>query len=473
MLVEWRIRERSRFEEGIYTRLPWNGEPWWIDSDESRDHYAHVSTADPSKLAFTASPEHGAADRQTRMKPGKYLRRFFADKLPDTEIALWAGKFAGENEVNELRFASSPEDIETVYQHGPSSCMDGDHEFECEGNPTRVYGAGDLAIAYFGTLERVTARAVCWPDKKVRSRIYGDSARLAPLLEAAGYSDDCGSGFNGARLLKIEHEYDVYIVPYMDGEYSALIEPNCIRIASSGDFDLDGQYGISVTGFRCECCGDRESGDQYSVDDETWCSFCHENLASMCERCEELTHDNNIVRVGDRIYCTSCVDEYTFSCARCGEREGDDSANSVDEERWCESCYENYSNYCERCCENTSSPVFDVSSRSTYGETWCDSCRVNYATECESCCEFHPSDDMTELCSGIYCEGCEPGARADLVEEHCELRPGSTNMLPARAASSRPAQRLAPAHMGRRIALLPIRAASSRPAHRRRLSRAA
>ncbi|MHC4093516.1 MAG: hypothetical protein ACYSVY_25130, partial [Planctomycetota bacterium] len=209
--MDWKERERSKFRSNEYKDVPWHAEGWAIGSMPDLDHFAHVSTADPSKLAYTASEKHGEADRQTRMKPGKYLKKYFGDVLDAKEIQRWAGAFAGENENIEVGFATDPDDIVEVYENGPRSCMSSQ-------DAVRVYGAGDLAIAYLGPQDDATARALCWPAKQVFGRIYGDGARLGQALMAMGYSEAGRTGFNGARLL-LEREGSGYVCPYIDYGY--------------------------------------------------------------------------------------------------------------------------------------------------------------------------------------------------------------------------------------------------------------
>ncbi len=122
---DWRERERALFADGTYTALPWEDIGFWRGSTAEAEHYAHVSTADPSKIAYTPSGKHGAADRQVRMKPGKYLNKYFGDVLTAAQIASFAGKFAEANEQHELHIAEEPDECARVYIDGPRSCMGG------------------------------------------------------------------------------------------------------------------------------------------------------------------------------------------------------------------------------------------------------------------------------------------------------------------------------------------------------------
>ena len=228
----WKVREGDRFRDGTYTRLPWHEAPWYLGAPAQDDHFAHVSKDRDGMVAFTLDATKGAADIQTRIKPGRYLTRYFSDVLSWREIEEFAQEFAGLHENNELLFAHTSDEIEQVYLDGPSSCMSKPaRHYDSPIHPVRVYGAGDLAVAYIKSGDSIGARVLCWPAKKLYSRIYGDDCRLRPLLDAAGY--DHGELY-GARMLRIEADHGGFVVPYLDGCNSAGDNGEYLVI-SSGD----------------------------------------------------------------------------------------------------------------------------------------------------------------------------------------------------------------------------------------------
>jgi hypothetical protein len=261
-MPDWHARELARFVVGAYVKLPWHNEPWVI-----ADHFAHVSLADGAKVAFTPNDTSGENDRQTRMKPGRYLTRYYGEKLPAEVIRDWCSQFSAEHETNELQFATTPEDIEDVYTRGPTSCMSYNaSSYSSECHPVRVYGAGDLAVAYLETDGDVTARAICWPAKLQYGRVYGDEGRLVPLLEDAGYTDN--GRFNGARLLRIEDGDDQFVAPYLDAPNHCVEDDGKFLIISQyGDIDAQCTNGLTEqNGYPCAHCGDRvPEGDGYGV----------------------------------------------------------------------------------------------------------------------------------------------------------------------------------------------------------------
>jgi hypothetical protein len=114
--ITWQAREQERFHHGTY-----KGVPWRYQDFANVNHFAHVSTDDPTKLAFTPDAAHGRDDRQIRMRPGKYLASVL--KLDDDAVREWCSAWAIANHPTDLRFADTPDDIERVYTHGPNSCM--------------------------------------------------------------------------------------------------------------------------------------------------------------------------------------------------------------------------------------------------------------------------------------------------------------------------------------------------------------
>ncbi|MHC2249930.1 hypothetical protein [Bradyrhizobium elkanii] len=215
---DWRGRQQERLATGALKALPaaWDLEP-------IKDHFAHICPRDATKIAFTESDEHGTIDRTTSLNPGRYITRFYeADgKIPDAHRRKL---IAAIDPNGEIFFAFSPEEIVHVYKTGPGSCMDAKHTFAgMEPHwPTEPYGAGDLAVAYTKNADgRIQSRCLCWPEKKIFGRCYGDIERMIAAMRAEGYTylrADEGKFPPGAKLLKIEHPERMweYVMPYFD-----------------------------------------------------------------------------------------------------------------------------------------------------------------------------------------------------------------------------------------------------------------
>jgi hypothetical protein len=286
----WRERERSNFYNERYVRVPWHN-CHWNDALRS-EHYAHLSLDEPGKIAFTASPEHGRADRQTRMAPGRYLTRYFKDILSPDEIERWAAEVSVCAGDCALQFTSCPDKIEEVYTNGPRSCMAHDaDEYRGHCHPVRAYGhSPDLQLAFIGTEERWTGRCIVWPDKKLYSTPYGDCSRMRLLLDNAGYEH---GSLSGARLKPLHDDNgNGYIMPYVDG----------IDYAAEEDGWLVLGHG------RIEC----QSTEGVTEDDDR----------STCVRCEERVDDEDLNYIADveEHWCDDCTSKYTTRCEHDGER---------------------------------------------------------------------------------------------------------------------------------------------------------
>ena len=319
----WHAREQRLFDTGIYKRLPWHDAPW-----NTLPHFAHVSRKSPNKLAFTKNDEHGERDIQTLMRPGRYLTQYFP-ALSQDDIRDWCGKYAAENEELELKFATTPDEIEDVYTHGPRSCMSYPaRDFDSNVHPTRVYGAGDLAIAYIedadnesdgdGDNARVTARAICWPAKKIYGRMYGDISRLCELLEMEGFSQQTHkNSFEGARLLRIENDND-FVAPYLDHIGTVHDNGKFLILSEDDEYNCQETNGLCQTRHCCDHCN-KPTNETYTVDGEQWCEYCRDNDAFYCDGCCETIEGSAFIQDHrGRDLCESCAENYTC-CTTCEE----------------------------------------------------------------------------------------------------------------------------------------------------------
>lgn len=377
---DWRQREQARFDSGNYQRLPWYDAPWFKGSIGELEHYAHVSTERDGMVAFTETPTKGMADTQTRMKPGTYLQRFYSDKLSADEIQSLAREFAGRFEDNILLFATTADEIEHVYTHGPNSCMShGLRDYSSSIHPTRVYAAGDLAIAYTKRADNIVARVLCWPERKTYGRVYGDSDRLIPLLDVAGFKS---GSLRGAKLLRIEAGGGQLVCPYIDTYYSIDDCGDYLRIggdipaeSTSGLIDLeDGEYCPS-----CETNCDPDSFVYIEDVEESWCESCAVNA---------------------------------FRCARTGNRYAR-SRNVVcmaNGDYWARSEFEDHGFTCDGSGENY--PHGDAVPMEN-GETWSQDHFDSHGFQCRQCYECFPNEEGVETLDGMYCEDCAPEPQSD------------------------------------------------------------
>lgn len=278
--LPWRLREEARFVLGAYVPLPWASEISPI-----ADHYAHLSSVKPGLVAYTQDAAKGEADKQTQIRPGRYLTRFYCD-LPAADIRRLVG---GVPRPATLAFARTADEIEKVYLEGPRSCMTqpaSSYDSQC--HPVRVYGDSDLMLAYAVPPDGLpTARALVWPEKKRFGRMYGDEALLEPLLRDAGYSFGSIAGARIRRIPADTVEDDAVVMPYLDGCRSFdILDDNWLEIG--GPYAATTTTGIAKLEecSRCDYCSELAT-ELFDVGGDNWCESCRENDAFCSEYSDE------------------------------------------------------------------------------------------------------------------------------------------------------------------------------------------
>lgn len=413
----WKEREAKRFVDGEYTRLDWDAWPmanlttfkcygwdevnWlreqahhWFYKGPGETHFAHVSSKSPGNIAFTESDEKGAADIQTSMKPGRYLARFYGEVLSPHEIEDLANEFLAKHGELEVLFASTADDMERVYTSGPNSCMSHSaNDYRSPFHPVRVYAAGDLQVAYMVTKEtkdqRITGRVLCWPERMVYGRVYGDD-KLGRLLEGMGYSEGT---LEGARVLKVVHG-NVYVMPYIDNALRVSDMGDHFVIDKSGDVGAEQTHGLSTFVSTCAHCGaayDRDDGS--NVQGEEWCQSCVESGTFYCEYTEETYAGEDSVEVRTDPYrtqtwCRDAANSNAFECAYSGDM-------------WAEECRVEMAD----------------------GSYWSQRAFDRHGWECSECDARYPANDETR-CG--CCEGNDDGDGAEHTarqgSDDCEVQ---------------------------------------------------
>jgi len=370
----WREREMRRFKDGTYTTPDDSLLHWCIP-----EHFVHVSRDKPEMLAYTENAAKGRADIQRRRRVVSYLEEF-APALTKAQREDIAAEHAAAFSVG-IKFAKTPDEIEAVYTDyareaiGVSdSCMRyrGNH-WGNRPHPVRVYGNSDLQVAYL-TNERgqTTHRALIWPEKKVYSRVYGDSSSFHAALKACGYQKSSGyytssrgaPSLRGARIralpLDDDGDYDGrYLMPYID-------EVGSVGLSSDGKWFILGEEGYDCNqtdGMTqdedrvcCEHCGDlvdqedtrtvytsvRPNG--YGRAAETWCECCCGQETFYCEGVNEMFSDDVDHEMADngRTYTEAYLSRYANLCQKLGTWTFDDlaavitDASTGNTENWCD-----------------------------------------------------------------------------------------------------------------------------------------
>ena len=341
-------------------------------------HYTHLSEKQKGKLAFTKSAVHGFSDRQTIIKPGRYLAEFFPH-IKEKERTHITERFNRALAPIVLKFESTREGIRRVYENGPNSCMNPatGHDKPIVGgiHAVEAYAAGDLAVAYLQHESdniKVLARTIVWPDKKIMSpspdHFYPRESelrlKLAQELACLGYSP---GSFNGAKMLKIEHK-NGFIMPYLDG----------VRTVS----DTGSHFEIGVKGSYYNC--DRIDGIIGRKEEEE---------RSTCGHCEEPSCYAAYYDCYDGVLCDSCAGEIIFSCRICDDYHMvEDMCTASDcNYTYCSECFNERASNCDNC---ESDFIYNISYYDGASKTYCEDCAEELINKCSVCEDYYEKDDI-------------------------------------------------------------------------------
>ena len=394
------------------------GEAFWRGAHgrEVRDRLCPAIAADDAGVVeYFESPDKLARMIPTRAKVGRFLQAHWgaAGLLTAGEVEFFADwqrrGVRGENPAHVLRFASDSYEIARVYEDGPHSCMAGE-------SAVRVYGAGDLAIAYLegdeDTQDEGTpvARVLCWPARKVYGRVYPDASEptggdLIARLRREGYKSQVESGgaacWNGAKLFKEQSDYGSgYVMPYLD------------------HFNLrdGGRYWIAAAEGPYSC--EETNGIMGDDENSAYCEHCHD---SMPEDEANTVHDGwnpTFGATGEETWCDACVRADAFTCEATHERYTDHQQVTVTtangDESWTSDYAEANAFHCERSGDYFAFDDFEAVEvlTSTGAETWaCDTAKGD-AFACALTGALWSRDDESDDHPGFPAEldGCDKAA---------------------------------------------------------------
>jgi hypothetical protein len=377
-------------------KLPvWFDMPWWRDNAVIHaEHRVRVSDLDPRQLAYYQSPEKAAIGLRTRLKPGRYLSKYFADILSEKErarMARWQETGALDTDYDNdnlypFALAKDEDEITEVYEQGPHSCMSGpaddeDGDFEGAGgrHPATVYAAGDLAIAYLSDEnDKPVARALCWPERKVFGRVYptpdvytqdgfasrADSEAMQSALTnrmlAMGWHRDNDREFRDARLRKVVLGDSSVLMPYLDNQYTFSDSDDGFVMSRGGHSatrtDGTAEYYGNTRG--CDRCGGRFDADDMnevftSTDDsggrhsEDWCDCCVSAETFYCEGFNErFANSVSHVEVDGETYTRRYARQNFTVCAHSGDWFSDEPVMMENGEEWSTESFADYGFTC-------------------------------------------------------------------------------------------------------------------------------
>lgn len=290
----WHARELNRFSRGTYKKIPEQALNLLTQEQVEivNGYFPHLSEVDES-MAYTATPEKGEADIQTRIKPGRFLNKVLPG-IDNELVKSFAAVFSSTKGIR-LVAEKSPDAFSYAYTSlkNSGSCMDGRNSFDkcvVDGvkiHPSVAYYHPDnklFAIYAVNSDGTVIARCIGNEAKMKHTRVYFDKNvpnsenKMILLLKEAGWEldDDC---LHGVVISKITSDDGAIICPYIDpGNAGVEIYHNYLVVGGGVETDTDSGLlnEIEYVAF-CDDCGEgiEEHDDSYLTYEEyTVCSHC-------------------------------------------------------------------------------------------------------------------------------------------------------------------------------------------------------
>lgn len=317
---------------GEWQQVPWSTWAWFVENDAANNRLPHISVVNPQEVAYYQSVDKLIRGIETRTKPGRFLAKFFPNLTPD-QVRQYANDYLVATAPKQIHFARTMDEIITAIDEGPSeSCQtrgyydkspDERPWYRGHIHPAACYASGDFEVAYITDNnrpanlvdlhagdQRITARAICNAKNKTVARIYGDAAKMLPLLTSAGYAQ-VEWALVGCRLLKIGNEegsgwimpyvdagigsgggsleVDDYYDPYSGREYWMLVRAGNGTYSTYEGYDnkgvLEGKEEERYSCERCNATHDSEDDIYYSdYENEHYCSSCEDDFVSAVVR---------------------------------------------------------------------------------------------------------------------------------------------------------------------------------------------
>ncbi|WP_075881475.1 hypothetical protein [Vreelandella massiliensis] len=299
------LRELGRIKNNEYQALP-------TDIIEAIDKLTYIKEtphlaikgSNRGKMAYTENRRKGAADTQSVMKPGKYLRRVLKDNVSDQKLKEMVAEMQSHAK-HDVRIVTTPGEAADVYMNGPNSCMSHgeerfDRTFDLDDDwrhPIEALfwpdGSGDIHLVYVEVQNRPAARALIHTKNRAYPCVYasdwapGARETLEAWLDENGYRQ-ASDALDGARIPRIELRNGTILCPYID-THNRGVEVHNDHLVIDGPHEAEYSAGfIDPDGVIADC---------------------------LCQRCEERVDEDEttyIEREGIDV-CQSCLDDYVWA----------------------------------------------------------------------------------------------------------------------------------------------------------------
>ena len=291
----------------------WHLEPWFRHSPYRWLHMLHVSEEDPGSVCYAENDAKREKGIYTRTKPGRYLTKFFHDKLTEKDIKYWADRQAAGNISVVLKFIEHDDPDGWVRVYGDNtvySCMQG---MDC----VKIY-AHDKSVLRLAYLEdsdgKIQGRCIVREDTKQYIRCYPVRSsdeqpdgqwhkwqtRMQQAVSSAGYKVLGNLKEVLLQYIEARHIRGRVVCPYLD----------------CGVGDAQGVSKVTQNGvayLQVGVHGGSGSGT------EGWTSLRDRDV-SYCSHCQDECDEDYLTNIDDGSYCESCRDDnFTYAMGRRNE----------------------------------------------------------------------------------------------------------------------------------------------------------
>lgn len=224
----WAVREQARLRKGVYQTT---------EALESVNRhakvFAHISTTDKTKVAFTPDKSFGERDAQLMMNFGKFVQRVIPFASDEYVKQLTESHTAELSD--EVEWITGPEIANVYATTSLTSCMTS--KAWGMANPALAYDAPGIKLAVLrDTAGNINARCMVYEDgdDKRLIRNYGDG-KLLKRLKRLGYT---AGGWQGVKFNTLtEPDADGLVkvaIPYLDSMNSTATAEHCTVVLLDG-----------------------------------------------------------------------------------------------------------------------------------------------------------------------------------------------------------------------------------------------